>query len=249
LVPFAQQVLGAPNVWAEESGKFTSALEAPETKQAIDFVAGMWKEGLVHPDAIASPLQMPTWFAGKKVAMSGGGVAPYWRGVSSHHMTALKKASPDRIREILGVFNWLAAPFGTQEYLLKIYGIEGRNYTRQGGDPVPIPHQEELMWFLGYMTNPAEVLYAPGHDDVAKRQHEVQEQVMPTAVANPTEGLVSATQLKSGAAIQKKIHDVMADIITARKPLSTWDDAVKQWKSGGGDAMRQEYEAAFAETR
>jgi putative aldouronate transport system substrate-binding protein len=83
---------------------------------------------------------------------------------------------------------------------------------------------------------------------VAKRQQEVQEQVMSTAVANPTEGLVSASQLKSGAAIQKKTHDVMTDIITARKPLSAWDDAVKQWKSGG-DAMRQEHEAAFSESR
>jgi len=40
----------------------------------------------------------------------------------------------------------------------------------------------------------------------------------------------------------------MTDIITARKPLSMWDDAVRQWKSGG-DAMRQEYEVAFAATR
>jgi len=53
----------------------------------------------------------------------------------SHLMTAgflltngFRKASPERMDELLRVCNWLAAPFGTQEDLLVQYGLEGTDY-------------------------------------------------------------------------------------------------------------------------
>jgi putative aldouronate transport system substrate-binding protein len=175
----------------------------------------------------------------------GGGVASYWMSSSSRGLTALKKASPDRIKELLRILNWLAAPFGTDEYLLKTYGVKGRNYTLQGSDPIPIKDKEELLYFYGYMANPPEVLYTPGAADVVKRQHEIQTQVIPSAVKNPAQGLVSATSLKKGALLAKTIHDGMTDIITGRKKLDTWDDVVKKWKSQGGDDMAKEYTEAL----
>ena len=49
-----------------------------------------------------------------------------------------RKASPDKIEELLRVCNWLAAPFGTQEDLLVQYGVEGTDYTLDAaGNPVP----------------------------------------------------------------------------------------------------------------
>ncbi|HEX3813513.1 MAG TPA: extracellular solute-binding protein [Mycobacteriales bacterium] len=279
LVPVVQQMLGVPNGWKLDGGKLTSALEAPETKKAIDFVAGMWKKELIHPDSIANPVEYPTWFDGKVIAMTtgalaswkvrlaaivaaglppltcnaillpkfdGGGVASYWMGAVSRGMTSLKKADPKRIREMLRILDWMAAPFGTEEYLLKTYGVPNRNYTMKGSDPTPILNHEELMYFVGYLTNPAEVLYTPGAADLVKRQHELQEQIIPAALPNPVDGLLSDTQLTTGAQLSKKIQDAMTDIITGRKPLSTWDGVVKDWKSGGGDAIAREYEAALA---
>jgi putative aldouronate transport system substrate-binding protein len=281
ILPFIAMMLEVSNNWKLEGGKLTSALEEPNYKKAIDFTAMMWKAGVVEPDAIANPVEYPTWYAGKRIAMTtgslsswqvrltqilaaglpgtvcygilmpkfdGGGPAAYWKGPASYGTCALKKATPERIKELLGVMNWLAAPFGTTEYVLRHWGVKDRNYTLDGSDPVPVKDQQkqELLYFYDYMVNPPSVLYNPGSPDVVKQQHDLQTKLMPTALADPTSGLVSATNLEKGPALSKLVTDAAEDIITGRKPLSSWDDAVKKWKSTGGDAMAKEYEEALA---
>jgi len=281
ILPFVAMMLEVPNGWKAEGGKLTSAFEDPNYKKAIDFTATMWKAGVVEPDAIANPVEYPTWYAGKRIAMTtgslsswqvrltqilaaglpgtvcygilmpkfdGGGPATYWNGPTSYGTCALKKAAPERIKELLGVMNWLAAPFGTQEYVLRHWGVKDRNFTLEGTDPVPVKDQQkqELLYFYDYMVNPPGVLYNPGSPDVVKQQHDLQTQVMPTALTDPTSGLVSATNLKKGPALTKLVTDAAEDIITGRKPLSSWDDAVKKWKSTGGDDMAKEYEEVLA---
>ena len=55
-------------------------------------------------------------------------------------MNVLKKAPPDRIKELLRIMNWLASPFGSQEDLLLTYGLEGQDYTKDDkGNPKPTP--------------------------------------------------------------------------------------------------------------
>src|SRR5690606_35747421 len=65
-----------------------------------------------------------------------GGGAPY--------QTAVKKGDDARIRELLGVVNWLASPFGTKEYRLFRNGIEGRHYELDAdGKTIPIEADKE----------------------------------------------------------------------------------------------------------
>ena len=52
----------------------------------------------------------------------------------------MKQASPDRIRELLRILDWVAAPFGTQEDLLLSYGLSGTDYTLDADNqPKPTP--------------------------------------------------------------------------------------------------------------
>lgn len=37
------------------------------------------------------------------------------------------------------------------------------------------------------------------------------------------------------------------DILQGREPVSAWDDGVATWKSGGGDTIRDEFQAAMEE--
>jgi putative aldouronate transport system substrate-binding protein len=39
-------------------------------------------------------------------------------------MTAIKKGSPERVKELLRIEDFLAAPFGSQESLLLEYGVK-----------------------------------------------------------------------------------------------------------------------------
>jgi putative aldouronate transport system substrate-binding protein len=58
--------------------------------------------------------------------------------------TALKEASPDRIRELLRIFNWLAAPFGSAEDLLLTSGLQGLGLADQRRQTVRTELQHAL---------------------------------------------------------------------------------------------------------
>lgn len=175
---------------------------------------------------------------------SGGGPSAQWLTSPIYSFTALKKADKSRVKELLSVLNWMAAPFGTQEYLLKVYGIAGRNYHLVNGNPVVSKTPETLTSML-YVTRPAPQWYEAGHPDVTKRQYTLQQQIIADSVPNPTLGLYSETQETVGGKLAKVIQDAQNGIIAGRKPISSWDDAVASWKSGGGDKIRTEYQQAL----
>lgn len=68
-----------------------------------------------------------------------GGQPMHCLSVGFQLATALKKASADRIQELLRIVDYLAAPFGSAEDLLLIAGIPGVDYTLDSnGNPQPI---------------------------------------------------------------------------------------------------------------
>ena len=46
-----QQMFRVPNVWRNENGRLTNAIETDEFEAALVFLATMWKAGIFHPDA------------------------------------------------------------------------------------------------------------------------------------------------------------------------------------------------------
>lgn len=62
---------------------------------------------------------------------------------------------------------------------------------------------------------------------------------------DPTATLYAPTEGKQGATLSQTMSDTITSIIAGRTPLSAFDDAVKKWRSGGGDAIRKEYEQAL----
>lgn len=96
---------------------------------------------------------------------------------------------------------------------------------------------------IGYITDAPYVLFQPGRPDVTKDQHAFQEKFLAISVADPTLPLYSQTATTSGASLDKAINDAQSEILQGRKPVSSWDDAVKKWKQGGGDKIRDEYQA------
>jgi putative aldouronate transport system substrate-binding protein len=170
-----------------------------------------------------------------------------WQGSPILSFTVLKKASKDRIRELLRIANWVASPFGTTEYLFCKFGISGVDYTMEDGVPTltDTGKSEIASLNIGYITDAPYVLFQPGRPDVTKDQHAFQEKFLAMSVADPTLPLYSQTATTAGASLDKAINDAQSAILQGRKPVSSWDDAVKKWKQGGGDKIRDEYQAAL----
>ncbi|WP_115787982.1 sugar ABC transporter substrate-binding protein [Arthrobacter silvisoli] len=180
-----------------------------------------------------------------------GKVKPtYDMGYGTVGFTPFKKADEGKIRELLALINYLSAPFGTVEYMQKNFGEAGKDYsldakgnpqlTESGSSNLP-----GLVSALNIMSSPENVVFNPGFDDDTRYVNEQQKKLLELAWRNPTNGSYSDTNSKVGAKITKQLRDKVVDIITGRAKVSELDAAVKRWKSGGGDKIRDEYQAAL----
>lgn len=273
-----QEMSGVPNNWREDNGKFTSAFETDEIKDALSGVAKMWSDRLLHPDSFSSAYSRSQWFSAGTIVFTTDSFQN-WKGYVSRNtptnpefevgampppttatgkirkffgtgmytMAAIKSTDSARVKQLLKVINVLAAPFGSQEYLFHRFGIEGHDYVLQGSDPVlNSTGINELSLPIHYITNGADVIYQPGYPDSAKRQYDYMRSVIPNGVDDPSLGLYSPTSSESGPKLETNMYAVAADVFQGRKSPKDWDDAVNDWKKGGGDTMRREYEDEFA---
>lgn len=273
VVTYVGDMLGVPNEWREENGKFTSEIETEERKRAVGLVADLAKQGLFHPDALGGKLQLRDLFGNGTIGlvMDGyaawdiladtyqvdvggipepgfdGGEGQHRAGTASFALTAFKKADSARLTQLLKICDWLATPLGTTEYMFRKFGVEGTHYTWDGGTPTPTTKGDtEVKLPLEYITDAPSVL-GPGPRERIDRQRAYQETVVPRLVRNPAEGLYSKTALSKAGQLTKIIETAELDIVSGRKGLDAWDEAVSRWRATGGDQVRREYETAFAQ--
>lgn len=272
------EMMGAPNGWKEENGRFTNVAESEEMKEALNQVATMWSAGYIHPDSFGTPGQNYTWWSGGTTALyiqsfsgwaryakvnpswnlgvvrhpkwDGGGFANKALGPAGYGaFAALKKSSPQRIRRILQIIDYLASPFGTKEYLLTNYGVGGVDYTLNGTDPIATPtgnaDYPQGILYCGGQGNVD--LYTPGANNILTEAHGYLSAVLPTGVRNSSSGLYSETNVTVGATANKNLADAQSDIIQGRKKISEWDTVVRTWRQQAGDGIRADYEKAFAD--
>lgn len=180
-----------------------------------------------------------------------GGKPTYWTTPGNLGYSVIKKAPPERIKEILRVLNWLAAPLGTQEYLLKTYGIKGEHWTPdENGNPILTDRgKADATVPFHYLTRAPTTMYWPDTPDKTPEMHAVQEAYHPYISLNPTNPYYSETNSSKYPALNNDLVQVMNDVVVGRQPLSAFDQGVKDWRDHGGDQIRREFEQAIAAAR
>lgn len=140
--------------------------------------------------------------------------------------------------------NYLAAPFGSEEYFYRLYGTEGRDHTLDGsGNPVLTAEgKTNTVLPVRYLADAPPVVFEPGRPGDADTLHAYQSKEIPTGIADPTVGLFSNTFATKNATIDKAFNDGVNDIIQGRKPFSTLDGLISSWKSTAGNTIRSEFE-------
>jgi putative aldouronate transport system substrate-binding protein len=264
------EMMEAPNNWAVADGKFTSMYESDQMPDALNAAITIWKDGSIFPDAFsAAPTEISTKWKGGSIVFydqnyfAPGGTwdiirLPKWDGggYAKKHLSKPGYGDPvgfahtadeKRVQELLRICDYIASPFGTKEYLLVNYGVKDHDYTLQGSDPVTTDTYSNEYVVPSYAGSATYVnIYVPGKKDLVTADQQYLADILPTGVDDPTWGLYSPTNATKGAAAVKKLGDVQADIIQGRKKVSDWAGAVSTWRKEGGDAMRSEYEEAYA---
>ena len=163
--------------------------------------------------------------------------------------TALKKGSPDRTKEMLRILNWLAAPFGSQEDQLLTFGVKDIDYTLDaGGNPVLTQQGNADANYVPwkYVTQHPFVFFTPDIPGYAKAMYDAEHALMPVAVTDPTFGQVSTTNFSKGFTLNQAINDGIVDVVVGRRPMSDYDQLVKDWLANGGEQIRKEYQESIA---
>jgi putative aldouronate transport system substrate-binding protein len=225
-----------------------------------DFVAGKqavfissfgnpWNDVWRQARSLASPFEI---LVVPPFPASASGKAAHFLGLGFQSATAFKKAATDRIKELLRILNFLAAPFGSQEDLLLTAGLEGIDYKRDpNGNPVLTDRgnadANQVPW--KYVMQRPQVMYLPDIPNYAQTLYGVEHTLIPIGVADPSLGLYSPTASAKGVTADLAWYDNMTEIIAGRRPLGDYGAVLKDWQNAAGNTVRTELMQAFAASK
>lgn len=154
-----------------------------------------------------------------------------------------KSLSDKQIRECLAIANYLAAPYGSVEWLTANFGASGAQYTMTNGNPVLTQQgsKEVATTFQFLASPPSPTTPKNGYVQVAKDYATWQGETVKYAVKPMFYGM-NVTEPAQYAGISQQVKDTMVDVRLGRKPISAYTDAVDQWRRAGGDRLRAFYE-------
>ena len=176
----------------------------------------------------------------------GGGWAATWQSSagSINNFTVFKKAETGRIKDLLKLCDYLAAPFGTAEWLFRRYGQEGVHYTMRNGGPVYTQAGvSQTALGIRYIVDAPDTIFIPGLPDATRASYQYQKDVIDTSVPDPVvaNGLFSDEWSRKQPVLGQIVLNGQNDIIAGRQPLSHLDEVIRNWRSQGGDQVRKEF--------
>jgi hypothetical protein len=179
--------LFASGVFHPNSTTFASGVVARAQFAASKF--GIWLDPVNGwQDAWRQALQSSQPFEVHMIppfaAHDGGKVQHF---ITGGHLwaTAVKKGSPERVKELLRIMNWLAAPFGSAEDQLLTFGVNGADYTLDSkGNPTLTPQGNTDANYVPwkYTIQHPFVFFTPDLPTYAKTMTEAEKQLIPVAV-------------------------------------------------------------------
>jgi putative aldouronate transport system substrate-binding protein len=148
------------------------------------------------------------------------------------------------LKQILAYFDKVSAK-DTQN-LMK-YGIEGKQYTVEGGSYKPnqdpkikaeITDGNQFMILQDQVVN-----YGTELDKLSTKLFQDNATI---AIANPAAPFISNTEIEKGKEISKIIADATVKFIMGSVSESDWNQAVDKWLQSGGNKVIEEFNAEYA---
>ncbi|GAT66596.1 sugar ABC transporter substrate-binding protein [Planomonospora sphaerica] len=199
---------------------------------------GGWKELLQQHRAKNPDFAMNAF----PVFAHDGGTPMMYHGNAAGIFTFVKKGlAKEKVEEILSILNWCAAPFGTREYELSNFGVEGKHFKR-GDNGIPELTdlgRKEVAYTYGFLGGRPLYVDWP-YPDAVKLNVEWQNASFPHLEKAPFDGIrVQRPSRMSG--LQVPTEDKFTDIMRGRRPVSDAKQIVAEWQRDGGNEARDFY--------
>ncbi len=260
-----------PNGWRIDGSKLVNKWETDEWIRTLSYIKKLWSAGYYHPDTPSlENSQAKTYISSGTVLMHmdgisalidttlpeggySGAIVPFnadggpginYQGSSSFAFSALRKASKTKVTDLLKVLDYLASPYGSQEYFKIRWGQEGVHYTLDGDTPTLTTAGESMVnaSSLYRLTEGPQVLTSSKRiDEQLRRSHAWQTATQDMLLTNPVQNLYSQTASTSASA-NSAATDVFTSYILGRTDLDAVRTAIASWTSSVGNTMRDEYQ-------
>ncbi|WP_459643160.1 extracellular solute-binding protein [Kineococcus sp. NUM-3379] len=225
-----------PDAVAGNTQNAKDRFESGASLMSFDGLGG-WEEALVRvrPSNPAYDQQPLDFFA------PAGQTPQIPKGAPANIFSFLKKTDDTAaIEEMLAIADFCAAPFGSEEYQLIRYGVEGEHFTRDAaGAPVHTDKgTKEATSTYEFLASPPVVNATVQFPDMVEDYTGWMARMSEFSVEPAFYGqqIQDPSQYSS---LGKPFDDLVKDIARGRKDMKALDEAVKTWRSSGGEELRK----------
>jgi putative aldouronate transport system substrate-binding protein len=176
-------------------------------------------------------------------AADGKGTPSVFMGSSTSIMSYLNKnLTTGQIEELLKVANYLAAPYGSAEYTMVNFGVEGVHYTMVNGVPTATDEGKKDVQAQTYpfLASPPAVISNPG-GDIVTRDYAAYQAANVRTLYKPVfwNMNISMPQSLATADAAQAVEDTVKDCYHGKKTVSDVRAAIATWQSSGGNRLTQ----------
>ncbi|MFE9425592.1 ABC transporter substrate-binding protein [Kitasatospora sp. NPDC006697] len=176
-------------------------------------------------------------------AADGKGTPLVYMGAAASMISYLNaNLKPAQIEELLAVADYLAAPYGSAEYTMVNFGVEGTHYNRVNGVPTFTDEgkKDVQAQTFPFLCSTSSVISNPGSDVVTKDYTAWQAANVKYMVKPPFWAMnYSMPQEIASAQAAQAVNDTIKDCYHGKKKVSDVQDAVATWRSGQGAKLKR----------
>ena len=228
-----------PSAIAGDSADAKSRFWAGKTVITADGV-GAWN----GPDAVSGLAANPGYDRQAfNVFAYDGGTPTIGLEAGAGMFSYLSKTLTDaQVKELLRIANYLAAPFGSAEYLVSRYGKEGTDYTMTSSGPTLTAEGNKVVTdTFDQLADCQSVTFNAGYNSVTQGHLAWQADACKHAY-KPLFWAMNITEPASTTKATTAIESVITDVRLGRSSISDYQNALTTWKSQAGNTLRAFYE-------
>ncbi|KUO16467.1 ABC transporter substrate-binding protein [Streptomyces dysideae] len=148
---------------------------------------------------------------------------------------------PRQIEELLAVADYLAAPYGSREYTMVNFGVEGVHHTMKDGAPAATDAGKKYVQptTYGFLAQPPGVISNQGAPVVTK-DYAAWQAANVKALYKPVfwNMNISMPQSIATALAAQTVEDTIMDCTRGKKKVSDVQAAITSWKSSSGQRLK-----------
>lgn len=232
-----------PSAIAGDNNNGKTRFYAGKTVIAQDGV-GAWNGPDADSGIAASPKYRRNAFT--PFPATKGGPTSIFLGPSASEISYLnKKLSPSQIKELLAVADFLAAPFGSYEYTLVNFGVQGTDWTMGPTGPAYTDKgkTEANQQTYQFLVSPRNTVSNPSHNQVTQDfcawSAEAVKYAYKPVFWNMNITVPASLATANGG---QEVEDTITDVIHGHKTVSDFQNAVSAWKAQGGTELTAWYD-------